>query len=160
MKRAIVGVSIGTLVLIVLLLAVLKSQQPHTLSPADLFDRKVTTKFARIELTGQNRKVIVNNAAILSSIMDAFRQPQDRGLRGGTTYDCLFILEDGSSVKATVYIYQTMDGFSVAVPHRSGLLETDPYYYNVRIGPPVDPQLKKLFETLTQDQSAGKLISF
>ena len=160
--RTTIKASAGLLALVVaaVCLTVPHQDRPYTLKPEDLFDTKKTNVFSRIEFDGQQRKVIVTNKTVLGSVADAFSKQQDRGPRGGTTYDCLFTLENGSSAKAFVYVYDGLDGFSVAIPRRSGLLEGDPHYFNVRFSNPVDRQVRKVFELLTDASNAGKQITF
>ena len=148
------------LTIVVLCLTFARHHHPHTLKPEELFDPKRTNDFSGIEFDGQQRKVIVTNKAMLLAFAHAFTLQQERGLRGGTTYDSLFVLENGTSARAIVHIYEELNGFSVSIPRRSGLLEADPYYFNVRFSDAVEPQVRKVFEALTNADNVGKQIAF
>src|SRR5438067_623652 len=99
MKQTVGSVLVGIVALIVMFLVIIQYQRPRAISPLDLLDLKRTNEFSRIEFSGQRRNVLVTNGAILRSIGEAFRQPQDRGSHGGITYDCLLTLKDGSSAR-------------------------------------------------------------
>lgn len=110
-----------------------------------------------MEFLGQRRKVTVHDPSLLKIFTEGFKGPNDRPPQGGLTYHLKIKLTCGKEFLATAYIYDSLDGFALAIPDRFGF--KDPTYRDVSFES-VTNTVHKLFQALSQSEPPGREVTF